>query len=96
LQLVHHPGARLHHPVPVPQQLPQIPVLPTRYPDLRKPILHDFRTKRQLWAYSGFAVETHDSGEYRFVRGKLVRNRERITVRGLNDPATLCCTSITL
>jgi hypothetical protein len=37
------------------------------------------------WAYSGFAVETHDSGEYRCVRGKLQRNRERITVRGLND-----------
>jgi len=46
---------------------------------------HRFRTKRQLWAYSGFAVETHDSGEYRRVRGKLQRNRERITVRGLND-----------
>ncbi len=46
---------------------------------------HRFRTKRQLWAYSGFAVETHDSGEYRWVRGKLQRNRERITVRGLND-----------
>src|ERR1700693_278089 len=45
---------------------------------------HRFRTKRQLWAYSGFAVETHDSGEYRYVRGKLRRNRERITVRGLN------------
>jgi hypothetical protein len=44
-----------------------------------------FRTKRQLWAYSGFAVEVHDSGEYRWVRGKLQRNRERITVRGLND-----------
>src|ERR1700719_57745 len=43
-----------------------------------------FRTKRQLWAYSGFAVEIHDSGEYRFARGKLVRNRERIPVRGLN------------
>ena len=27
----------------------------------------------------------HDSGEYRYVRGKLQRNRERITVRGLND-----------
>src|SRR5437016_2986330 len=40
-----------------------------------------FRTKRQLWAYSGFAVETHDSGEYRLVRGKLRRNRERITVQ---------------
>ena|SRR5215471_625408 len=44
-----------------------------------------FRTKRQLWAYSGFAVQTHDSGEYRSVRGKLQRNRERMTVRGLND-----------
>jgi len=31
-----------------------------------------------------FAVETHDSGEYRFVRGKLRPNRERLTVRGLN------------
>jgi transposase len=45
---------------------------------------HRFRTKRQLWAYSGFALQTHDSGEYRYVRGKLQRNRERITVRGLN------------
>jgi transposase len=26
---------------------------------------HRFRSKRQLWAYSGFAVQTHDSGEYR-------------------------------
>jgi transposase len=45
---------------------------------------HRFRTKRQLWAYSGFAVQTYDSGEFRWVRGKLQRNRERITVRGLN------------
>jgi len=45
---------------------------------------HRFRTKRQLWAYSGFAVQTYDSGEYRMVRGKRQRNRERITVRGLN------------
>ena len=37
------------------------------------------------WIYDhlGFAVETHDSGEYRYVRGKAVRNRERIRVRGL-------------
>lgn len=46
---------------------------------------HRFRSKRQLWAYSGFAVETPDSGEYRYVRGKVQRNRERISVRGLND-----------
>ena len=45
---------------------------------------HRFRTKRQLWAYSGFAVETHDSGEYRVVKGKLRRNRKRITMRRLN------------
>jgi len=45
--------------------------------------LSRFCTQRQLWAYSGFAVETHDSGEYRYVRGKLQRNR--ITVRGLDD-----------
>jgi len=44
-----------------------------------------FRTKRQLWTYSGFGLETHDSGEYRWVQGKLQRNRERISVRGLND-----------
>ena len=46
---------------------------------------HRFRSKRQLWAYSGFALQTHDSGEYRYVRGKLRRNRERITVLGLSD-----------
>jgi Transposase IS116/IS110/IS902 family len=46
---------------------------------------HRFRTKRQLWAYSGFALETRDSGEYRMVRGKVRRNRERLTVLGLND-----------
>jgi len=46
---------------------------------------HRFRSKRQLWAYSGFAVQTHDSGEYRYVRGNLQRNRERISVRGLNE-----------
>jgi transposase len=46
---------------------------------------HRFRTKRQLWAYSGFALETRDSGEYRMVRGKVRRNRERLTVLGRND-----------
>lgn len=40
---------------------------------------HRFPTQRQMWAYSGLAVETHDIGKYRFVRGKLRRNRERIS-----------------
>src|ERR1039457_5696262 len=30
-------------------------------------------------------LETRDSGEYRMVRGKVRRNRERLTVLGLND-----------
>jgi transposase len=37
---------------------------------------HRFHTKCQLCAYSGFAVGTYDSGEYRYVRGKLQRNHE--------------------
>jgi transposase len=28
---------------------------------------HRFRTKRQLWSYSGLGLETHDGGEYRAV-----------------------------
>jgi len=51
---------------------------------------HRFRTKRQLWAYSGFAVETHDSGEYRSVRGKLQRNRERMSISEEERAFPLC------
>jgi len=32
-----------------------------------------FRTKRQLWAYSGLALQTRSSGEYRYVDGQLRR-----------------------
>jgi transposase len=42
---------------------------------------HRFRTKRQLWAYSGFAVEIHNSGEYRYVK------RETTTKPGTNHRA---------
>jgi hypothetical protein len=73
-----------HHAVKLLRQIPSIgPIRAALLVGLLQ-TPHRFRTKRQLWAYSGFAVETHDSGEYRFVRGKLRRNRERITVRGLN------------
>jgi transposase len=69
------------------KRLRQIPVIGPIRSALLVALLqtpHRFRTKRQLWAYSGFAVQTYDSGEFRFVRGKRQRNRERITVRGLN------------
>lgn len=46
---------------------------------------HRFRTKRQLWAYSGLALDTRVSGEYRYVNGELQRSGKRSTPRGLND-----------
>jgi transposase len=73
-----------HHAVKLLRQIPSIGPIRAALLVALLQTPHRFRTKRQLWAYSGFAVETHDSGEYRFVRGKLRRNRERITVRGLN------------
>jgi transposase len=45
---------------------------------------HRFRTKRQLWAYSGLALETHSSGEYRYVQGQLERCNKPVALRGLN------------
>ena len=38
---------------------------------------HRFRSKRQLWTYSGLAVETHDSAQHRYVDGQLQRSRGR-------------------
>ncbi len=45
---------------------------------------HRFRTKRQLWAYSGFGIETHGSGEHRYVDGELRAQKKKASVRGLN------------
>src|SRR5712692_4357929 len=45
---------------------------------------HRFRTKRQLWPYSGLALETRNSGEYCMVHGQLKRSKKLVAVRGLN------------
>ena len=45
---------------------------------------HRFRTKRQLWAYSGLALETRTSGEFRFVGNALERSKKLPAIRGLN------------
>ena len=45
---------------------------------------HRFRTKRQLWTYSGLGLETHDSAQYRVVEGQLQRSKRPVTLRGLN------------
>ena len=44
---------------------------------------HRFRTKRQLWAYSGMALKTYASGEYRFIGGQL-QGSKKLAIRGLN------------
>src|ERR1700689_4498058 len=45
---------------------------------------HRFRTKRQLWAYSGLALKTSTSGEYQIVEGRLKRSKKFLAIRGLN------------
>jgi transposase len=45
---------------------------------------HRFRTKRQLWTFSGFGIETHSSADYRSVEGQLRRANKQISIRGLN------------
>lgn len=46
-----------------------------------------FRTRRQLWSYSGLAVVTHMSSEYEIKDGRVVRSRKPIATRGLNRNA---------
>jgi transposase len=46
---------------------------------------HRFRTKRQLWAYSGLALETRISAEYRYLEGQLQRSKKLLAIRGLNQ-----------
>ena len=43
-----------------------------------------FRTKRQLWAYCGLALQTRASGEYRFTGGELQHSKRVPAMRGLN------------
>ena len=45
---------------------------------------HRFRTKRQLWAYGGLAIETHSSADHRYVEGQLRPSKRQVSLRGLN------------
>src|SRR5207248_10004977 len=46
---------------------------------------HRFRSKRQLWTYSGLGIETNDSAQYRYVHGQLQRTKKPQQIRGLNQ-----------
>jgi transposase len=45
---------------------------------------HRFRTRHQLWSYSGLAVVTRMSSEYEMKEGRVVRSRKPVATRGLN------------
>jgi len=45
---------------------------------------HRFRSKRQLWAYSGLGLETRVSAEYCYAKDQLRRSKKMISIRGLN------------
>src|SRR5580704_893320 len=40
---------------------------------------HRFRTKRQLWSYSGFGIEMHSSADHRRVHGQLQRTKKQVS-----------------
>jgi len=72
---------------PITAQLRQIPSLGPIRSALAVALIQTpnrFRTKRQLWAYSGLALETRTSGEYRYVKGQLQCSKKQISIRGLN------------
>lgn len=45
---------------------------------------HRFRTRRQFWPYCGYAVVTRSSADYQIVEGKIVKQRKKVSTRGLN------------
>lgn len=74
------------HGAPISRVLETIPGLgPVRVAQILPIVVtpHRFRTKRQFWAYCGFGVVTHTSGEWVQVDGQWVKARVPKT-RGLN------------
>jgi transposase len=46
---------------------------------------HRFRTKRQLWTYSGLGIEVHSSADHEVANGQLRRKKKPAEIRGLNE-----------
>jgi transposase len=46
---------------------------------------HRFRTKRQLWTYSGFAVISRTSSDFQINNGQIKRVVQKTATRGLNE-----------
>ena len=77
--------SRKHQAVKILRQVPLIGPLRAALLLALMQTPHRFRSKRQLWTYSGLAVETHDSAQHRYVDGQLQRSKKPQQVRGLNQ-----------
>jgi len=77
--------SRKHKAAKLLRQIPCIgPIRAARWIALM-PTPHRFRSKRQLWTYSGLGIETRDSAQYRWVHGQLQRSKKPQQIRGLNQ-----------
>src|SRR6202045_1169956 len=76
--------ARKHSATKLLRQIPGIGSVRTAHLVALIQTPHRFRTKRQLWTYSGLALETRDSAQYRYVQGQLQRSKKPQQLRGLN------------
>jgi transposase len=69
-------GSETHSAWKLPRQIPCID------PIRAAPIIailqtpHRFRSKRQLWTYVGFGIETYSSAEHRYVDGKMQSSKK--------------------
>jgi transposase len=77
--------SRKHKAVKILRQIPLIGQLRAAMLLALMQTPHRFRSKRQLWTYSGLGVETHDSAQHRYVDGQLQRSKKPQQVRGLNQ-----------
>jgi hypothetical protein len=77
--------SRKHKAVKVLRQIPSIGPIRAALLLALMQTPHRFRSKRQLWTYSGLGVTTHDSSQYRYVDGQLQRSKKPQQIRGLNQ-----------
>lgn len=77
--------SRKHEAVKILRQIPSIGPLRAALLLALMQTPYRFRTKRQLWTYSGLAVVTQDSAQHRYVDGQLQRSKKPQQIRGLNQ-----------
>ena len=76
--------SRKHRAVKLLQTIPQLGPVRAALAVATIDTPHRFRTRHQLWSYSGLAVVTHMSSEYEMKDGRVVRSRKPLATRGLN------------